>query len=323
MLFWMVMSKKYGKHLFVSDDASIPKGNRMLVTTAIIFNNIFARIDACFKADEIGCSEKCFEEHGIDGLIWDDIEKDCFNVLYVRCEQALSKFPDQEWLDYEKLDPEVRRGWTTIVWEWREILEMMKLDKKYKSIGILGARTGAGPQIFAADEAVKATNTEIISAEMPRDTEGGCGHGCLIIFGAEDVSDVRRAVEVTLANVETYFGDVWGNEVGYLELQYTARASYCLNKALGAPVGKAFGLVLGAPAGIGVVISDTALKAAEVEAFAYCSPAKGTSFTNESFIMITGDSGAVRQAIRSAREVGVKLLATLGSEPKSGSVSYI
>ena len=45
------MKKKYGKHLFISDDESIPKDNRMLVTTAIIFNNIFARIDACFKAD--------------------------------------------------------------------------------------------------------------------------------------------------------------------------------------------------------------------------------------------------------------------------------
>ena len=201
--------------------------------------------------------------------------------------------------------------------------EKMGIDKRFRSIGIISDRVGAGPQLMAADEAVKATNTEIISAEMPRDTEGGCGHGCLIIFGAEDVSDVRRAVEVTLANVDTYFGDVWANEVGYLELQYTARASYCLNKALGAPVGKAFGLVLGAPAGIGVVISDTALKAAEVEAYAYCSPSKGTSLTNESFIMITGDSGAVRQAIRSAREVGVKLLATLGSEPKSTTTPYI
>ncbi len=201
--------------------------------------------------------------------------------------------------------------------------EKMGIDKRFRSIGIISDRIGAGPQLMAADEAVKATNTEVISAEMPRDTEGGCGHGCLIIFGAEDVSDVRRAVEVTLANVDTYFGDVWANEVGYLELQYTARASYCLNKALGAPVGKAFGLVLGAPAGIGVVISDTALKAAEVEAYAYCSPSKGTSLTNESFIMITGDSGAVRQAIRSAREVGVKLLATLGSEPKSTTTPYI
>lgn len=200
---------------------------------------------------------------------------------------------------------------------------LMGIDKKYRSIGIISDRIGAGPQLMAADEAVKATNTEVISAEMPRDTEGGCGHGCLIIFGAEDVSDAKRAVEVTLGTTEKYFGDVWANDVGYLELQYTARASYCLNKALGAPVGRAFGLILGAPAGIGVVISDTALKAAEIEPFAYCSPKNGTSFTNEAFIMVSGDSGAVRQAILSAREVGVKLLHSLGTKPASASVPYI
>ncbi len=69
---------------------------------------------------------------------------------------------------------------------------MMKLEKDFRSIGILGARTGAGPHIFAADEAVKATNSEILTIELPRDTKGGAGHGSLIIFGAEDVSDARR-----------------------------------------------------------------------------------------------------------------------------------
>ena len=64
---------------------------------------------------------------------------------------------------------------------------MMKLEKDFRSIGILGARTGAGPHIFAADEAVKATNSEILTIELPRDTKGGAGHGSLIIFGAEDV----------------------------------------------------------------------------------------------------------------------------------------
>lgn len=198
----------------------------------------------------------------------------------------------------------------------------MGIDPKYRSIGIISDRTGAGPQLMAADEAVKATNTELLSAELPRDTMGGAGHGCLILLGAEDVSDARRAVEVTLANVETYFGDVWANEVGYLELQYTARASYAVHKVLGGPLGKAYGLVLGAPAGIGVVICDTAVKAAEVEVISYASPSK-TAFTNEAFISITGDSGAVRQAIRAAREVGLKLLSTLGSEPKSSSTPYI
>ena len=82
------------------------------------------------------------------------------------------------------------------------IHEALKIDPKYRSIGIIGDRTGAGPQIFAADEAVKATNSEIVLIELPRDTEGGAGHGSLIIFGAEDVSDARRAVEVTLKELD-------------------------------------------------------------------------------------------------------------------------
>ena len=48
--------------------------------------------------------------------------------------------------------------------------EKMGLDAKYRSIGILSARTGAGPQIMAADEAVKATNTEVVAVELARDT---------------------------------------------------------------------------------------------------------------------------------------------------------
>ena len=60
-----------------------------------------------------------------------------------------------------------------------------------------------------------------------------------------------------------------------------------------------------------------------METFAYCSPQKGTCFTNESFVMVSGDSGAVRQAILSARDVGVKLLHSLGGKPKSATVPYI
>ena len=123
--------------------------------------------------------------------------------------------------------------------------ELLKIDPKYRSIGIISDRVGAGPQIMACDEAVKATNTEVVLVECPRDTEGGAGHGCLIIFGAEDVSDARRAVEVALKEVERTFGDVYGNSAGHLEFQYTARASYCCNKAFGAPIGKAFGLTVG------------------------------------------------------------------------------
>ena len=201
--------------------------------------------------------------------------------------------------------------------------ENMGIDPKYRSIGVIGGRVGAGPQIMAADDGVKATNTEIVAVEMPRDTKGGAGHGNLIIFGAEDVSDARRAVEVTLEVLPKYFGDVYANDQGHLELQYTARASRCLNHVFKTPEGKAFGLILGAPAVIGVLMIDTAVKAADVEVIGYASPAKGTSLTNEVMIWVSGDSGAVRQAVISGRDVGVKLLGAWGEEAKSVTTPYI
>lgn len=201
--------------------------------------------------------------------------------------------------------------------------EKMKIDPKFRSIGILGARTGAGPHIMAADEAVKATNTEIISIELPRDTKGGAGHGSLILFGAEEVSDARRAIEVALKELDRTFGDVYGNDAGHIELQYTARASYAINKAFGAPVGKAFGLMVGAPAAIGVLMADVAVKTANVEVVGYASPASGTSFSNEVILQVTGDSGAVRQAVLAAKDVGVKLLETMGGPALSSTKPYI
>lgn len=203
------------------------------------------------------------------------------------------------------------------------IQTVMGIPEKYRAIGVIGGRSGAGPQIMAADEAVKSTNTEILAVEMPRDTKGGAGHGNLIIFGAEDVLDARRAVEVTLEVLPKYFGDVYTNDQGHLELQYTARASRCLNYAFKTPEGKAFGLILGAPAVIGVLMIDTAVKAADVQVVGYASPAKGTSLTNEVMIWVTGDSGAVRQAVTASREIGIKLLGAWGQEAKSVTQPYI
>ena len=206
----------------------------------------------------------------------------------------------------------------------QQVLDAMKLEKSYRSIGVVGARTGAGPHIMAADEAVKATNTEIVKIELPRDTKGGAGHGSLIIFGGEDVSDVRRAVEVTLKEVDRTFGDVYANEAGHIELQYTARASYACQTAFGAEYGRAFGLIVGAPAAIGVVMADTAVKAANVTVVGYASPGNGgTSHSNEAILFIRGDSGAVRQSVISAREVGLALLGSMGDEPTNSQPSYI
>lgn len=204
--------------------------------------------------------------------------------------------------------------------------ELLKIDPKYRSIGIISDRVGAGPQIMACDEAIKATNTECVLVECPRDTEGGAGHGCLIVFGAEDVSDARRAVEVALKEVERTFGDVYGNSAGHLEFQYTARASYVCNKAFGAPIGKAFGVTVGAPAGIGIVLADTAAKTATIDPISIATPGNGgTSYSNEVNFFFSGDSGAVRQAIIAARDVGKQLMKSLEpNEPlESTTTPYI
>lgn len=203
------------------------------------------------------------------------------------------------------------------------LLDQLHISKRYSVIGVLSSRTGAGPHIMAVDEAVKATNTEVIDIELPRDTKGGAGHGSLILIGGYDPSDVRSAINVALDNLSKTFGDVYGSDAGHLELQFTARAAGACHMAFGAPEGKAYGLICGAPAGIGVVMADTALKTAGVDVLAFASPAHGTSFSNEGMVHISGDSGAVRQAVIAGREVGLKLLASMGETPTNDFPSYI
>lgn len=207
-----------------------------------------------------------------------------------------------------------------------QIHEKFEIDSRFRAIGMVGGRMGASPHIFAADEAVKATNSEVLRIELSRDTEGGAGHGCLIIFGAEDVSDVRRAVEVCLHEVDRTFGDVYRTSAGHLEFQYTARASSALNKAYGAPIGKSFGITTGAPAAIGVVLADTAVKSSPVDVVGIATPGNGkSSFTNEVTLFFSGDSGAVKQAVINARDVGMDLLKALtpDEELKSSTTPYI
>ena len=52
------------------------------------------------------------------------------------------------------------------------LLETMNVGMKYRCLGLFSSRTGAAGQITAIDDAVKATNTEVLSIELPRDTKG-------------------------------------------------------------------------------------------------------------------------------------------------------
>ena len=78
------------------------------------------------------------------------------------------------------------------------LLETMNVGMKYRCLGLFSSRTGAAGQITAIDDAVKATNTEVLSIELPRDTKGWGGHGKYIVLGGTDVSDVRHSISMAL-----------------------------------------------------------------------------------------------------------------------------
>ena len=53
------------------------------------------------------------------------------------------------------------------------LLKEMNVGTKYHCLGLFSSRTGAAGQLTAIDDAVKATNTEVLSIELPRDTKAG------------------------------------------------------------------------------------------------------------------------------------------------------
>lgn len=203
------------------------------------------------------------------------------------------------------------------------LLARMDLKKPYRSLGLLSSRTGAAGQINAVDEAVKSTNTEVVSIELPRDTKGWGGHGNFIIIGGDNVSDVRRAVEISLEFTKKYAGELYISEAGHLEFTYSANASQALHMAFDAPIGRPFGFFCGSPAAIGLVMTDLALKSSPVEIVKYMTPTRGTSHSNEVIAAVTGDASAVKNAVLTAREVGLKLLISLGSYPEIPSEPYL
>ena len=100
----------------------------------------------------------------------------------------------------------------------------MKMEAPYRSIGIISSRIGATGQIIAVDDAVKETNTKVLSIMLPRDTKGGGGHGNYIVIGAETVADARKAVELTLEKTKKNAGEIYVSSAGHLEMAFSPRA---------------------------------------------------------------------------------------------------
>ena len=203
------------------------------------------------------------------------------------------------------------------------LLQQMNVGTKYHCLGLFSSRTGAAGQITAIDDAVKATNTEVLSIELPRDTKGWGGHGNYIVIGAETVADARRAVEIALEKTKRNAGEIYVSDAGHLEFAYSASAGQALNKAFGVPVGEAFGFMAGSPAAIGLVMADTAMKSAPLSIAKYMTPNKGTSHSNEVILAVSGDASAAKTAVLNARQTGLELLIGMGSYPDIPGIPYL
>ena len=201
--------------------------------------------------------------------------------------------------------------------------EEMKLPESITALGLISSRTGAAGQLCAVDEALKNTNCTLVSAELPRDTKGWGGHGNYIVVGGRDVSDARRAVEISLELTKRNAGEVYINSAGHLEFAYSARAGQVLSSFFGIPEGRAFGFMAGSPAAIGLVMADAAVKSADVKIVKYLTPSVGTSHSNEVIIAFTGDTDAVKSAVLRGREIGIELITTMGEYPEGPSKPYL
>ena len=201
--------------------------------------------------------------------------------------------------------------------------EQMSLPNEIKALGLISSRTGAAGQLCAVDEAVKNTNTVLVSAELPRDTKGWGGHGNYIVIGGRDVSDARRAVEIALELTKRNAGEVYINSAGHLEFAYSASAGQVLSSFFGMPVGAAFGFMAGSPAAIGLVMADAAVKSSDVKIVKYMTPDHGTSHSNEVIIAFTGDTSAVKNAVLRGREIGLELITTMGEYPSGPSTPFL
>ena len=205
----------------------------------------------------------------------------------------------------------------------QELLETMNIGTRYRALGLFSSRTGAAGQITAIDDAVKATKTEVLSIDFPRDTKGWGGHGNYVVLGGNDISDVRHAIQLSLELTNKYAGELYISQAGHLEFAYSASAGTVLSKAFHAVPDQAFGFMAGSPAAIGLVMADTAMKTAPVSIARYMTPSIGTSHSNEVILAISGDASAVKESVLTARQIGLELLIAMGSYPEIPGTPYL
>ena len=193
----------------------------------------------------------------------------------------------------------------------RQLRRQLAEDHWPQAVGVISSRRGAAAHIMAADEAVKKTGAVLLRLDLSRDDGGGPGHGAMLLLASPDVADVTKAVEITLAAVNEQQQNIYHTAAGKIEVHYSARSASVLEAAFGVAPDQAVGILIGAPAGVGLLMSDNAVKSAKVEVIAFRPPSPEQAFANETWLVIAGEPAAVRNALDSGRQTGEAVLAQM------------
>ena len=139
----------------------------------------------------------------------------------------------------------------------------------------------------------------------------------MLVSSVDRDASSSSLVEIALEQIDYWAACIYVNEVGHMESHVTPRAGEILHQIFGTPLGKAFGVIGAAPAGIGIVAVDQCMKAAPVDIVWYGSPSHNLTMMNEFSAGISGDVSAVQKALEAGKEVGCELLRVCGITPIS------
>ena len=203
------------------------------------------------------------------------------------------------------------------------IAKAMNIPEKYRSVGVITSRASALPVCVAADEAVKTTGAGLAYLDLTTDCFGQGPRAAFLLLGAEDVSDARRAVQVTLDALPGTFGGMGIGETAGYDVHWSASPGEVLcHPYFGGVPGKAWGFLNGWPKAVGMMMADAALKAASVS-LAHVHTSEENFYHNEYTCSIIGKSGEVLTAVKKAREVAEYCIRATGNlEPTPQGEPY-
>lgn len=99
-------------------------------TSGGVFDCIVEPTRNLFKATEQCCLNEIYsplDEQGQSFIALDTVDGDCFNLFYSYCKKAMEEFPISE---RAKIVPESHIP--GILWNWSEVLRIMREDPRYR-----------------------------------------------------------------------------------------------------------------------------------------------------------------------------------------------